>query len=162
MLLPAWSRPRALLAALAFSAGAWAGGACGSVDPILLCGEIPVGGCPVGRGGSCTDVVCAGLYDCVGGHWTLSHACAARDGGLDGTAPDVVELDAPCTPVSIDAASTSAQCPGLELPDCPVEAAQTCAENACKTECIDFFVCQSDGSLLAVAHCDAQGHLVVM
>lgn len=155
----AWSRSRALFAALALSMGAAAAGACGSVDPILLCGEIPLGGCPIGRRGSCSDDTCAGLYDCVGGHWTLSRACAARDGGPDDGAADGADLDAPCTPVSIDAASTSAQCADLEVPDCQIKGFQTCAENACKTECTYFYICQPAG-WLAVAHCDAQGHLV--
>src|SRR5262249_33007863 len=116
----------------------------------------PEEGCPIGRGGTCLDRACAGLYDCVDGKWTLVRACAPNnvvdagngDGGPDG-----------CTPPDVGPKAGAGTCsPDLELPDCPLAAA-ACAETACSTGCTDFFACEPEGWLL-VAYCDEDGHFV--
>src|SRR5438067_1179834 len=65
------------------SAALWIAG-CPELPPVQLCGEIPAGGCPIGRGGTCDDVTCNGLYDCVDGAWTLAKACPGDGGPGDG------------------------------------------------------------------------------
>ena len=142
--------------ACACALGPWG---CGSLPEPLLCGEIPGGGCPSGRGGSCDDAACARLYDCVDGAWTEVARCdhASSRGPVGG----VGEPDAACAPLQIDHAGVSAGCtPALLLPDCPVEAAETCPGTACATGCVDFFLCTRDG-WTNVAYCTEQGQLVV-
>lgn len=164
---------RAAVFALAAFAGASAPAAgCFPTNELLLCGEIPAGGCPLGRGGSCDDSVCAGLYDCVEGKWTLAVDCAA-DGGTStatGTAsgggsgggdagPDVA-----CVPATISHAGEKQGCtPDLQNPDCPVAAAEAaCLESVCLTGCVDFYLCTKDSWTLA-AYCDEiSGDLVIL
>lgn len=127
------------------------------------CGEIPEGGCPVGRGGSCDDVTCTGLYDCVEGAWALAKTCTGGgDGGSGGSGGGVADAgpDA-CTPVTIDHTGETTGCtPDLQHPDCPAVAAERCAETACLTGCIDFFLCTADGWTTA-AYCTDEGELHV-
>jgi hypothetical protein len=148
-----------ILATFALSAGAAVAG-CPELPPVKLCGEIPSGGCPVGRGGSCDDATCAGLYDCVDGKWTLTQTCSGdggpRDGGDDGGDGG----DGGCTPTNLDPDGGAAGCtPDLQNPDCPAAAAE-CAEQACTTGCVDFWLCTSTG-WSAVAYCDDNGNLVI-
>lgn len=132
---------------------------CGALPEPLLCGEIPDGGCPSGRGGTCDDAACARLYDCVDGAWTVVARCDPPPS--EGTDAGAGEPDAACTPVRIDRAGEAAGCkPAVQHPDCPVEAAEACAEVACSTGCVDFFLCTSDG-WTGVAYCTEQGQLVV-
>src|SRR5688500_7643441 len=61
---------------------------CQSPTTVARCGEIPGGGCPVGRGGTCADQECAALYDCVDGSWKLAQVCelaGSGGGGAGGT-----------------------------------------------------------------------------
>jgi hypothetical protein len=59
---------------------------------------------------------------------------------------------------SIDTSGQASGCPGLQRPDCPVEAANTC--QPCLTGCTDFLYCEAAG-WLAVAYCDEDGQLIV-
>jgi hypothetical protein len=141
----------------------------------LLCGEIPANGCPVGRGGSCDDGACAGLYDCVSGKWTLTTDCSADGGtsgssGSSGSSGGDSGADAACTPVVISHAGEMLGCkPDLQAPDCPVSLADgACMENVCAvTDCAEFYLCIYDKdqvdhrSWAAVAACDEDGTLVV-
>src|SRR5690242_7505945 len=75
---------------------------CQDFPPVVLCGTIPAEGCPIGRGGTCDDLVCRALYDCVDGEWTTVRTCplptspdAGDDGGPLDAGPDA------CTPVVI-------------------------------------------------------------
>ena len=136
---------------------------CPELPEPVLCGTIPEGGCPAGRGGSCTDELCAALYDCVAGNWTRVEACdradggAPTDGGAGGAPPDA----GPCTPVVIDTAGETIGCtPDLQEPDCPMEAAMGCAESVCLTGCSDFFLC-AKGGWTSVAYCTDEGAIVV-
>src|SRR5438034_9620386 len=107
--------------------------ACGSTPEIKLCGEIPDGGCPLGHGGTCDDVTCAAIYDCVDGAWTRVETCGPRDGGggastastsAAGGANDGGGNDA-CTMVMFDHSMETADCQ-IDLqnpPDCPAAAA---------------------------------------
>ncbi|KYF66909.1 hypothetical protein BE11_01765 [Sorangium cellulosum] len=131
-------------------------------DPIaepLLCGEIPDGGCPLGRGGTCDDDVCRALYDCREGAWTMAARCD-RPGEPE---PDV-GAGSPsdgCEVVTLDRSGEASGCaPALQEPDCPADAAETCAEAACRTGCVDFFLCAEEG-WRAVAYCDEQGRITV-
>lgn len=147
---------------------------CDDGATLQLCGEIPAKGCPLGRGGSCEDDACAGLYDCVSGEWTLAVDCTA-DGGAGATsssgggADAGSGTDAMCTPVVVSHAGEAIGCqPGLEAPDCPVAVADgACAESVCLTGCIDFYLCVHvadplhDRSWSAVAYCDENGQLVI-
>lgn len=131
-------------------------------DPIAVprrCGEIPQGGCPIGRGGTCRDAACHALYDCVDGAWTAVARCDGRDATGQGTGAD---QDRECEVVALDHAGEAQGCtPALQLPDCPAEAAETCADAACRTGCVDFFVC-TEGGWSAVAYCDEQGRLAAV
>ena len=130
---------------------------CGSLtDDLKLCGEIPAGGCPVGRGGSCEDKACAALYDCLDGSWVTTTTCEREDAG--GAGGGDAGSDAPCG-VAIDRTGEAAGCvPDLQTPDCPAAAAESCA--ACQTDCVDFFLCTNDG-WITVAYCDDRGQIVV-
>jgi len=84
------------------------------------------------------------------------------DGGVAG-GPGVSDAaqDSSCTPVMIDHQGETTGCvPDLQEPDCPVAAAESCAETACRTGCSDFYLCTDDG-WRAVAYCDEQGQIVM-
>lgn len=145
---------------------------CDDGNTLLLCGEIPANGCPLGRGGSCDDAVCAGLYDCIEGKWTLAVDCPA-DGGTGSTSSTGggadAGPDAACTPVAVSHEGELLGCQGdLQEPDCPAAVIDgACAETVCLTGCIDFYLCLPDKgqvnqrSWAAVAYCDEDGLLVV-
>ncbi|MCC6556225.1 MAG: hypothetical protein IT372_24970 [Polyangiaceae bacterium] len=136
---------------------------CGAGHGPLTCGQIPEGGCPIGRGGTCDDAVCAGLYDCVEGAWTLVTRCEqGGGGGAGGQAAGAGGGGAGgCEEVSIDHAGEITGCaPDLQSPDCPAAAAETCASTACLTGCLDFFLCTAEG-WTEVAYCADDGQLVV-
>jgi hypothetical protein len=138
-------------------------------SPTATCGEIPTGGCPIGRGGTCADVTCTALYDCVNSAWALSQSCtnpvnggatAGRSGTDGGIAGPVLDRGA-CTRVSIDMSAETNDCMvDLMFPDCPAVAAQGCAESACLTGCSDFFLCSS-AAWIDVAHCNDRGQVIV-
>jgi hypothetical protein len=164
------------LAALATMAAWWQGACAGS--EILSCSEIPAGGCPSSRGGSCDDGACHALYDCVAGDWQLAELCPAGSGGqaagggsagqgavggaagAGGAAGGAGEAGTGgCPGALLDHSGEVTGCvPELLLPDCPVIAAETC--QPCLTGCLDFFLCLPVG-WLAVAYCDEHGTLVV-
>jgi hypothetical protein len=164
------SSRKARRAAWALWAGAWAtaalvAGACAGDGRPLLCGQIPEGGCPIGRGGTCADLVCAGLYDCVEGAWTLVTPCeqggAGGAGGGHGGGDGGDGGDGGCTPVSIDHTGEAAGCaPDLQHPDCPASAAETCEQTACLSGCFDFFLCTDEG-WVEVAYCTEEGQIVL-
>lgn len=139
-------------------------GGCQPSLELKLCGEIPTNGCPLGRGGSCDDVSCSGLYDCVEGHWTLSVDCKREGGSSGGAGGGSADAgpDAACMPVTIAHTGEVQGCkPDLQNPDCPVAAAEAvCRESVCLTGCDDFFLCKKDGWALA-AYCDEEGELVI-
>jgi hypothetical protein len=135
---------------------------CGSAGEVKLCGRIPEGGCPLGRGGTCDDKLCEALYDCAGGNWTLVLPCdrSGADAGAGGHLEDS-GADGPCDLVLLDHTGETSGCaPDLQSPDCPAGAAETCAQAACFTECADFYLCTAAG-WTAVAYCDDQGKVVV-
>lgn len=136
--------------------------ACFPSGDIQLCGEIPEGGCPAGRGGSCTDEVCAGLYDCVDGAWTEVQRCDefVPGGGGGGGAGGQGGGGGTCEPIEIPVPPEPAEhcIPDLQEPDCPVAAAHAC--EACLTGCVDFYACSADG-WTPVAYCDERGDVVV-
>ncbi|MEO7331344.1 MAG: hypothetical protein ABI193_22400 [Minicystis sp.] len=140
-------------------------GACGDPPPLPICGQIPDGGCPIGRGGSCDDTYCAALYDCVDSKWTRVSSCeggAGGSGGGPGGSGGAGQGGGSCTMVTLDHTGETLGCkPDLENPDCPAAAAETCAESACLTSCLDFFLCTKDG-WIDVAHCDDQGQLTIV
>ena len=134
---------------------------CQGFPPVILCGEIPEGGCPKGRGGSCEDELCSALYDCVVGEWRVVETCSPdADAGSGDAGPEDAGSDA-CTPVTIDHTGETTGCtPELQEPDCPVVAAETCAEHACTTGCVDFFLCTEQG-WADVAFCTEEGTIEV-
>jgi hypothetical protein len=147
------SLARALALAFTFAAAVAAHAGCQDLPPVVPCGRIPDQGCPIGRGGTCDDPVCAALYDCVDGKWTSVQTCGSFDGGTDSGSMEA----GPCTPTGIDTTGATTGCtPDLQSPDCPAEAAEPCAETACLTGCLDFFLCTKDG-WTAVAHCSDDG-----
>jgi hypothetical protein len=134
----------------------------GSSAPVLLCGEIPDGGCPIGRGGSCDDVACAALYDCVDGAWTEVERCSGGGVTTGGGGPSGAggEGGGACAPAVIDRTGEADGCtPDLLDPDCPAAAAEVC--DPCGTGCADFFLCTADG-WIDVAACDEDGVLTVL
>jgi hypothetical protein len=147
--------------------GAFAALPTGGCQPSLelkLCGEIPTSGCPIGRGGSCDDATCSGLYDCVEGKWTLEVDCKREGGSSGGAGGGSADAgpDAMCMPVTLAHDGEIQGCkPDLQNPDCPVVAAEAvCRESVCLTGCDDFLLCTKDGWTL-VAYCDEEGVLVI-
>lgn len=124
-----------------------------------LCEALPEGGCPAGRGGSCLDRTCSGLYDCVEGAWVETERCSAvpsgpLDAGMEAAA------DASCGQVSIDHQGEVSGCsPNLQEPECPAAAAEIC--EPCATGCSDFFICAMSG-WTEVAYCDDTGNIVIV
>lgn len=160
-------RPR--LVRVAGLAMAWLGAAaslaCDSQQP-LLCGQIPDGGCPIGRGGTCEDAFCEALYDCVQGDWTEVEVCERPSGGGGAGAGGEGgggSNEGGCAIVTFDHTGEVRGCePDLQPPDCPVEAAEVC--EPCITGCVDFFLCvESEAGPLwtTVAYCSEDGALVV-
>jgi len=146
------------LAASALAACSLAG--CDDLGSLKLCGEIPGGGCPAGRGGSCDDALCSGLYDCVDGDWSLVESCdgGATTGGVTSSTSSSSGAGG-CEPVALDHSQEVTGCtPDLESPDCPSQAAEVCGP--CLTGCVDFFICEADG-WQDVAYCTDDGTLVV-
>jgi hypothetical protein len=129
------------------------------------CGEIPSGGCPSDRGGTCKDPTCTGVYTCIDGEWKLDKTCPPEpDAGSGGGEPsdaavdgDAAPLDA-CTPFMFNDQHQTQNCgPSLENPpDCPSQAAEGCLESACITGCTDFFMCTKKG-WIDVGYCDDDG-----
>ena len=157
---------RALGSALLWGAALWGvasgGVSCRSLGPPLLCGQIPDGGCPIGRGGTCEDQACAALYDCVEGDWTLVTECAQGVGGGGGGAGDGGGGGGGCAPIEIDRSGETTGCmPDLQEPDCPASAAETCAASVCLTGCVDFFLCTAEG-WSEVAYCTEDGQIVLL
>lgn len=145
--------------------------ACGSGSGVLTCGQIPDDGCPLGRGGTCDDAVCAGLYDCVDGHWQLVESCpgfgdggsgagASGGSGAGGQGGAGAEAGAGgCEPFIFDHSGETTGCtPELVVPDCTMGAAETC--HPCLTGCLDFFMCMADGWAW-MAYCDDDGQLQI-
>jgi hypothetical protein len=148
--------------------------------PLETCGEIPPDGCPVQSGGTCADPTCAALYTCENeiGTWVSVQACPQHGTGGGGSggggAGGGPMLDAgPCTPPAIDMgpdAGISQDCTvDLEAPDCPIAAAEPCAQEACLTGCSDFFICSGNVApgcpvppcWVDVAYCDDNGNFIV-
>lgn len=70
--------------------------------------------------------------------------------------------DAGCDATALDKTGETTGCaPDLQSPDCPVAAADTCAETACLTDCSDFFLCTERG-WIDVAYCTDEGSLVIL
>jgi hypothetical protein len=126
------------------------------------CGVLPdKEGCPVGRGGTCDDVTCTALYNCLDGSWVLEETCAQTmgGGGTLSTGPGGAGGEA-CNGIEVDRTGEAlgACSPPLQEPDCPAGAAELC--RPCDTICIDFYLCREDG-WEAIAFCDDEGHAVV-
>lgn len=138
--------------------------ACDAAPP-ELCGTIPDGGCPVGRGGTCEDAACGALYDCVEGSWVLTETCSSSNdggGGEAGASSAGGGGEGGCATVSFDRTHEVTGCmPDFESPDCPAAAAETCAP--CLNDCVDFFLClEPDApSWTLVAFCNDAGELVM-
>lgn len=117
-------------------------GACSDTPPGALCKDIPAGGCPLGHGVACDDPLCAAVYACSGGSWSLDHVCAPRDGGVDASPPDArpprdADIDAP------PGAFGGPGCADLQPPDCSLGSALACSSGCC--ECADLYVCVDAG-----------------
>jgi hypothetical protein len=150
------------LAALAAAGGAAVSG-CPTLPDVVPCGQIPPGGCPLGRGGSCEDTSCDIIYACVDAVWVSSQVCARTGGGAGGGGGGGPVDAGPCTPVVVTAKNEGQNCtPDLQAPDCPIEAAGQCLETACLSGCVDFFVCGSDQTWKVAAFCDDGGDFVGM
>jgi hypothetical protein len=151
-------RPRLALSILALLAG------CQEWPEVKPCGQIPPDGCPIGRGGTCEDRACAGLYDCIEGQWIQVQSCPAVDGGGGGGGGSGADagVDA-CSPITFDHTGEVLGCtPDLQNPpDCPAAAAEGCAEAACLTGCTDFWICMKDG-WEGVAYCTEEGQIVIL
>lgn len=147
---------------VALSCGlAVAAGSC-TRAPLKLCGVIPEGGCPIGRGGTCDDPSCAGVYDCIDGNWTLEVACSPTGaGGNAGSSSSSSQTPTGgCVPAQLDHTGETIGCePDLADYDCPIAAAEAC--NPCATACVDFFICRSVG-WEDVAYCTEEGELVIL
>jgi hypothetical protein len=133
---------------------------CGSLPPVQRCGEIPEGGCPIGRGGTCDDVLCAALYDCLEGAWTEVERCE-RDpgtgGGGEGAGGEGGSAGG-CLGFEVDRSDEAEGCePELQEPDCSAAAAEVC--RPCSTGCVDFWLCASEG-WAPVGYCDETGGFV--
>ncbi len=133
------------------------------------CVDIPTGGCPLDRGGTCDDATCNALYSCSAGVWSLMQVCVQPDGGAggsgggdgDGGISDGGASDGACTMVTINTMGEQQDCtPDLEGTDCPFQAALGCAQTACSTGCTDFWLCSMAG-WVDVAYCTCDGQLVV-
>jgi hypothetical protein len=159
MTLDGWRAAAAC--ALGFALVAMGSIACGGADAPLLCGEIPPGGCPIGRGGTCADPTCTGLYDCVSGHWRETMACPhpQGQGGAGSSSSANSSSSGQCTGAMLDHTKQTVGCtPDLEAPDCNSDVAETC--HPCTTGCIDFFMCEAQG-WMTVAYCDGSGKLIL-
>jgi hypothetical protein len=151
------------------------------VPELKLCEDaVPEGGCPTGRGGTCEDPSCKALYDCVDAAWKKTATCpptggAGGAGGVPtggtggastgGTGGETSTGGAGgCSPTGLDHTGETTGCvPDLQSPDCPAAAADPCAETACQTGCLDFYICKQDPSgksWVAVGYCDDTGHLI--
>lgn len=130
-------------------------------EPLALCGVIPEGGCPIGRGGTCDDPSCTGVYNCIEGQWTLEFACDGGGGGSGGSGASSSHVSTgACVTAVLDHSGEVAGCkPDLVDPDCPIAAAELC--NPCSTGCIDFFKCTSAG-WTDLAYCTEEGELVIL
>jgi hypothetical protein len=153
----------AVFALVACVAAAFAGCDYGLfVEP---CGEIAEGGCPVERGGTCDEEICAALYECIDGAWELAKECPGGEptgSGSGGSGAGGAGGAGPCTPVIIDHEGEISGCvPDLQEPDCPAVAAEGCAESVCSTGCLDFFLCTEEG-WTEVAYCDDDGNMTVL
>lgn len=167
-----WPRPKPWWgAALASALGALAPTvSCDGSPALQLCGQIPEGGCPIGKGGTCEDRSCAALYDCVDGSWTRVEQCPAQGGAgggaggvggapNGGAAGESVGGAGGCVHATIDHEGEVSGCtPELQLPDCTVDVAESC--QPCLTECVDFYLCTA-GGWSTVAYCDDDANLVV-
>jgi len=141
---------------------------CDSLASPKLCAEIPEGGCPTGRGGSCQDASCKALYDCVDGVWKQASSCDSNStsagstgSGTGGsTGSGVSSGSGGCVPIMLDHTGEIAGCkPDLQVPDCPAVAAEQCPKDACATGCTDFYICEKAG-WKAVGYCDDKGNVV--
>lgn len=159
-----------LLVAFALFLGSGLAG-CG-VAPLVLCDQIPEGGCPVDRGGTCDDKECAAIYGCYDAEWKVQEVCEGNTGGggaggSTGTAGGGGGATGgagggECTPLELDHSTDTTGCmPDLQSPDCPAAAAESCQEKACSTGCLDFFLCKASG-WVAVAYCDEDGSFFVV
>jgi hypothetical protein len=128
---------------------------------VVPCGQIPADGCPSGRGGTCDDVYCAALYDCIDGSWTEVQHCPgfSQGGGGQGGEGTGAGGEGGCAGVTLEHPDETLGCePDLQLPDCPAVAAAAC--RPCDTGCVDFFAC-TDPGWQVVGFCDEEGHVVV-
>ncbi|MFO0619299.1 MAG: hypothetical protein U0414_42315 [Polyangiaceae bacterium] len=127
---------------------------------LKLCGTIPQGGCPIGRGGTCDDPSCTGVYDCVDGSWRIVVDCRGAGGaGGAGSTGTGVTTTSGCTPLMFPPDEAKDCTPDLQPPDCPIAAAEQC--NPCLTGCVDFFTCTKSG-WKDLAYCSDEGELVIV
>lgn len=125
-----------------------------------LCGQIPEGGCPIGRGGTCDDAVCAALYDCASGAWTQVEQCPLTEANTPKPEPTTVPAGFACEKVAFDHSREVGGCePDLLEPDCPAVAAELCEHQVCSTGCADFFMCEPEG-WVDVGHCTPEGAFI--
>lgn len=129
---------------------------CRGCNERKLCSALPEGGCPLSRGGTCSDLQCSALYACMEGAWELYEQCA------DATSSASLSTSGSggCGSVAIDVADEAEGCmPDLQPPDCPHEVLESC--RPCGAECIDFYACTRSG-WLDVAYCTEAGNVVVV
>lgn len=128
------------------------------------CSNIPEGGCPLADGLSCDDPICEAVYLCRQNNvWELQKQCPARAPSDAATVTDAAAGDADASDAegirdaSIDAppgAFGGPGCQDLQLGDCALGVALSCASSCCG--CEDLFVCTS-GAWSYWGYCGANG-----
>lgn len=129
---------------------------CGGGGDLRPCNDIPEGGCPLDRGGSCEDPACAVLYACFDGAWEEHEQCTANTQTTASVSAS--SSTGGCAPFEIDRTGETSGCqPDLLEPDCPADALDTCSP--CSLGCVDFYLCLAEG-WVNVAHCTEEGDVV--
>ncbi len=137
-------RPRLALVAFVLAACAAVPLACNGDPTLVVCRDVPDGGCPI-QENACSDPACVAVYACdhVSGTWSLDHTCPPHppvDAGPDVAPPEASPRD---VDVDVPGASGGPGCPDLEPPDCPLATAAACPTDCCG--CEDLYVCQGGG-----------------
>src|SRR5829696_4686587 len=69
--------------------------ACDDGPVPMPCSNIPAGGCPLGRGVSCSDPACEAVYACRPNNvWELAQECPRGDAAAPSSPADAAAVDA--------------------------------------------------------------------
>jgi hypothetical protein len=161
--LTAPRRPRHALLAVAILLSLSGAGGCEEGAVAAACKALPdPSGCPLARGGSCSDRSCSAIYSCQEGAWQLVERCAQAtdaDASVDGGAgaDGGLEQDAQSCQAS---PSAGPSCPPLQDGECDARYLDACPEGACDTGCEVYLRCEGgDWSAGYAGYCDADGTL---